>query len=72
VITFHSLEDRIVKQRFKLFENPCICDPKAPQCTCCRTPVAKILTRKPIVAAEAETDQNPRARSAKLRAVEKL
>lgn len=72
VITFHSLEDRIAKQTFKTFEHPCTCDPHAPVCTCGKTPTAKVLTKKPIVADEAELQQNPRARSAKLRAIQKL
>lgn len=72
VITFHSLEDRIVKQAFKRFENPCTCDPRAPICTCGRRPTVCILTKKPIEAGEAELCENPRARSAKLRAIEKL
>lgn len=72
VITFHSLEDRIAKQAFKTFEHPCTCDPHAPVCTCGKTPTAKVLTKKPIVADEAELQQNPRARSAKLRAIQKL
>ena len=72
VITFHSLEDRIVKQTFKTFENPCTCDPHAPMCTCGKTPTAKVLTKKPIVADEAELRENSRAHSAKLRAVKKL
>ncbi|MEA4971198.1 MAG: 16S rRNA (cytosine(1402)-N(4))-methyltransferase RsmH [Candidatus Pelethousia sp.] len=72
VITFHSLEDRIVKQAFRRFENPCTCDPRAPICTCGRRPTVRILTKKPIEAGEAELNENPRARSAKLRAIEKL
>lgn len=72
VITFHSLEDRIIKQAFRRFEKPCTCDPRAPICTCGKVPTAKVLTRKPIVAGEAELEYNPRARSAKLRAIEKL
>lgn len=72
VITFHSLEDRIVKQAFKTFENPCTCDPRAPICTCGKKPTARMLTKKPIVAGEAELKENPRARSAKLRAIQKL
>ena len=72
VLTFHSLEDRIVKQCFKRFEDPCICDRKAPICTCGRKPSAKVLTRKPLIANEEETAQNPRAHSAKLRAIRKL
>lgn len=72
VITFHSLEDRIVKQAFKRFENPCICDPHAPICTCGRKSTVRILTKKPIEADGIELSENPRARSAKLRAIEKL
>lgn len=72
VLTFHSLEDRIVKQAFKTFENPCTCDPRAPICTCGKKPTARMLTKKPIVAGEAELKENPRARSAKLRAIQKL
>lgn len=72
VITFHSLEDRIVKQAFRKFENPCTCDPRAPMCTCGKTPTAKVLTKKPIVADETELAENPRAHSAKLRAIKKL
>lgn len=72
VITFHSLEDRIVKQTFRRFEKPCTCDPKAPICTCGKVPTARVLTRKPLTACEEELEYNPRARSAKLRAIEKL
>ncbi len=72
VITFHSLEDRIVKQTFRTFENPCTCDPRAPMCICGKTPTAKVLTKKPIVADETELQENSRAHSAKLRAIKKL
>lgn len=72
VITFHSLEDRIVKQTFRTFENPCICDPKAPCCTCGLTATAKVITQKPTVPSDAEAESNPRSRSAKLRAIMKL
>ncbi len=72
VITFHSLEDRIVKQLFRKFEKPCICDPKAPICVCGKKPTAQILTKKPLTADEQELMENPRARSAKLRAIRKL
>lgn len=72
VITFHSLEDRIVKQAFKTFENPCTCDPRAPMCTCGKKPTVKILTKKPIVPSDEELEFNPRSRSAKLRGIEKL
>ena len=72
VITFHSLEDRIVKQAFKIFEHPCTCDPKAPICTCGKKPTAEILTKKPIVPGADELEYNPRSRSSKLRAIKKL
>lgn len=72
VITFHSLEDRIVKQAFKKFENPCTCDPRAPMCTCGKVPTAKILTKKPLVPSDEELEINPRSRSSKLRGIEKL
>ena len=71
VITFHSLEDRIVKLAFRDFESPCVCDPKAPVCTCGRKSTARVLTKKPVVADEMELNDNPRSRSAKLRAIEK-
>ena len=72
VITFHSLEDRIVKRCFKTLENPCTCPPKAPICTCGKKPVVKVLGGGAIAPGEAETERNPRARSAKLRVAEKL
>ncbi|MGI6116448.1 16S rRNA (cytosine(1402)-N(4))-methyltransferase, partial [Luoshenia tenuis] len=72
VITFHSLEDRIVKQTFKRLQNPCTCPPKAPVCTCGKLPVAQVVTRKPILPSLAEVEQNPRSRSAKLRVAQKL
>ena len=72
VITFHSLEDRIAKHAFRAMENPCTCDPRAPICTCGKVPTARVLTKKPIVPGAAEVEDNPRARSAKLRAIEKL
>ena len=71
IITFHSLEDRIVKQAFKRFENPCVCPPKMPMCVCGKKPVGKVVTRKPIVPSEEELEVNPRSRSAKLRVFEK-
>lgn len=71
VITFHSLEDRIVKNKFKDKENPCICPPEFPVCVCGRKPDIKIITKKPILPAEEEIEMNPRSRSAKLRCVEK-
>lgn len=72
VITFHSLEDRIVKQTFQKLAGKCFCPPRLPQCVCGATKEVEILTRKPIVPTEQETENNPRARSAKLRACLKL
>ncbi|MHB1314414.1 MAG: 16S rRNA (cytosine(1402)-N(4))-methyltransferase RsmH [Christensenellales bacterium] len=72
VITFHSLEDRIVKNTFKSMENPCTCPPKSPYCICGRKPTATVVTRKPIYPGDGEVEENPRARSAKLRIIEKL
>lgn len=71
VITFHSLEDRIVKRCFRSLENPCICPAKAPVCTCGRKPVVKVLAGGAVMPSAEETEQNPRARSAKLRVAEK-
>ncbi len=71
-ITFHSLEDRIIKRCFKMFENPCTCPPKAPVCVCGRKPTARILTNKPVTCSLQEQLVNPRASCAKLRAIEKL
>ena len=72
ILTFHSLEDRIVKNAFRSFENPCICPKSAPVCICGRKPTAKVLTRHPLVASEAEQKANPRATSAKLRAIVRI
>ena len=72
VITFHSLEDRIVKRCFRTLEHPCVCPPKAPICTCGRKPRVKILGGGAIAPSAEETERNPRARSAKLRVAEKL
>lgn len=72
VISYHSLEDRIVKQFFKKQASPCICPPDLPRCVCGRKPVLKILTRKAVRAAESEISMNSRARSAVLRAAEVL
>ena len=72
VITFHSLEDRIVKRCFRDLEHPCICPPKAPICTCGRKPLAKVLAGGAVAPSEEETERNPRSRSAKLRVAEKL
>ena len=72
VITFHSLEDRIVKQTFARAANDCICPPKMPVCSCGKKPELTILTRRPIKAGPEELEVNPSARSAKLRAAEKI
>ncbi len=72
VISFHSLEDRIVKNLFRSWEKGCICPPDMPICTCGRIPKLRILTRKPLTPGEAEIDENPRSRSAKLRAAERV
>ena len=72
VITFHSLEDRIVKQTFQKLAGKCFCPPRLPQCACGARREVEILTRKPIKASERELEENPRARSAKLRACLKI
>ncbi|MCI9449497.1 MAG: 16S rRNA (cytosine(1402)-N(4))-methyltransferase RsmH [Clostridiales bacterium] len=72
VITFHSLEDRIVKQTMKQLSEGCTCPPEFPVCVCGNKPKVKILTKKPIVPTAAETEDNPRARSAKLRVISKI
>lgn len=71
VITFHSLEDRIVKHKLQDFAQGCVCPPSFPVCVCGRKPKMKLITRKPIVSCDKELDENPRARSAKLRVAEK-
>lgn len=71
VITFHSLEDRIVKDGFRTLENPCVCPPDFPVCVCGRKSKGRVLTRKPILPDEEEIRLNPRAKSAKLRVFEK-
>ena len=72
VITFHSLEDRIVKNAMANAAKGCTCPPNFPVCVCGKKPLVKIVTRKPIVSGEEELERNPRARSAKLRICEKL
>ncbi len=72
VISFHSLEDRIVKQFFRRESQDCICPPDQPVCTCGHRAGIKELTRRPIQADDNEILKNPRARSAKMRAIEKL
>ena len=71
IITFHSLEDRIVKTAFNKAENPCICPPEFPVCVCRRKSKGKHLTKKAIVPTETETEENPRSKSSKLRIFEK-
>lgn len=72
VITFHSLEDRIVKNAMQDAAKGCTCPPEFPVCVCGKKPQVKLLTRKPVTASREELEDNPRARSAKLRACEKL
>lgn len=72
VITFHSLEDRMVKQRFSEFCKGCECPPEFPVCVCGRTPAGRLVNKKPIEASAEELAENPRSRSAKLRCIEKL
>jgi 16S rRNA (cytosine1402-N4)-methyltransferase len=71
VITFHSLEDRIVKNKFRENENPCTCPPDFPMCVCGKKPKGKVITRKPIIPTEEEIEHNKRAKSAKLRIFER-
>jgi 16S rRNA (cytosine1402-N4)-methyltransferase len=72
IITFHSLEDRIVKSAFRKNENPCICPPNFPVCTCGRTSKGKVVTRKPIIPGTIELEENSRSKSSKLRVFEKI
>ena len=72
VITFHSLEDRIVKTGMAEWAKGCTCPPDFPVCVCGKKPAVKLITRKPIVSSPRELEENPRARSAKLRIAEKL
>lgn len=72
IISFHSLEDRIVKEGFRSWEKACICPPSFPVCACHRKVKLKILTRKPITPAASEIESNPQARSAKLRTAERI
>lgn len=71
IITFHSLEDRIVKSEFRRLQDPCECPPQFPVCVCGKKPQGRIITRKPILPSERELSENHRARSAKLRIFEK-
>lgn len=72
IITFHSLEDRIVKAAFKKNENPCTCPPEFPVCVCGKASQGKVITRKPILPSEEEMENNSRSKSAKLRIFEKI
>ena len=71
VISFHSLEDRIVKKTLQELAKGCICPPEFPVCICGRKPKLELISRKPVVAGEAELEENPRARSAKLRVAQR-
>ena len=71
IITFHSLEDRLVKNAFRRNENPCICPPEFPVCTCGRVSKGRVVTKKPILPGEEEMAENSRSKSAKLRVFEK-
>ena len=72
VITFHSLEDRLVKQKFAGWCKGCICPPDFPVCVCGKKPRGKLVYRKPVTAGNGELEMNNRSRSAKLRVIEKL
>ena len=72
VITFHSLEDRIVKLKFRENENPCTCPPEFPVCVCGKKSKGKVITRKPVLPSEEELEMNSRSKSAKLRIFEKI
>lgn len=72
VISYHSLEDRIVKETFRLESGACLCPPRLPQCVCGARTALRVLTRRPIRPSEAEQRRNPRSRSARLRVAEKL
>lgn len=72
IITFHSLEDRIVKNAYRELENPCTCPREFPVCICGKKPLVRIITKKPVIPSKKEIEQNHRSRSAKLRVIEKL
>ena len=72
ILTFHSLEDRIVKQTFRSLENPCTCPKDFPVCVCGKKQVLRVITRKPILPGAEEVKENPRSRSAKLRIAERV
>lgn len=72
IITFHSLEDRIVKTRFRNNENPCTCPPSFPACVCGKVPNGRVITRKPVVPTDEEINENSRSKSSKLRVFERV
>lgn len=72
IITFHSLEDRIVKTRFRNNENPCTCPPSFPACVCGKVPKGRVITRKPVVPTDKEINENSRSKSSKLRVFERV
>lgn len=72
IITFHSLEDRIVKNAFRRNENPCVCPPNFPVCTCGKRSLGRVVTRKPLIPGEKELTGNPRSKSSKLRVFERI
>jgi 16S rRNA (cytosine1402-N4)-methyltransferase len=72
IISFHSLEDRIVKDAFRSLSHDCVCPPGSPQCRCGQKKLVRVLTKKPVVPSQDEVNRNPRARSAKLRVVERI
>ena len=72
IMSFHSLEDRIVKLKFQEEANPCTCPKSFPVCVCGKVPTVKVITKKVVTACKEEVEENPRARSAKLRVAEKL
>ena len=72
IITFHSLEDRIVKNAFRTAQDPCTCPPDFPVCVCGKKSKGKVLTRKPVLPSEKELEENSRSKSAKLRVFEHI
>ena len=72
ILTFHSLEDRAVKEAFRYLESPCVCPKNLPVCVCGKKREIEVLTHKPITAGERELRENPRSKSAKLRIAEKI
>jgi 16S rRNA (cytosine1402-N4)-methyltransferase len=72
VISFHSLEDRVIKHTMREMENPCTCPSDAPICICGKKSMGKVITRKPVMAGEKELEENPRASSAKLRCFQRI